>query len=520
MTTAVYTAARARLTLGPEVARGGEGVVWRVRERPSQVAKLYQPAPPPRAAEKLEAMLARRPADPTAARLGHTAIAWPIEPVFDARGGFLGFLMPGIFDGRPLVDVYNRKRRLQVLPGFDRRYLHRTAANFAAALGALHADGLVVGDLNESNVLVRPNALVTLIDTDSYQVPNLRGRQPLIFPCPVGKTEFTPPELQGRPFAGAVRTPEHDRFALAVLIFQLLMEGSHPFRSRWLGDGEPPSTDQKISLGYFPHSQPVPGPIAPPPGLPPLDVLHPEVAALLRRCFVEGHRRPAKRPLPSEWERVLGMAERTLVRCPNGHLYDGHLTACSWCERPPVRRRTGRPRAVPDGGEAPRQPVPASPVSPPPRPMPVPPVRPRSGRHAWRDAMIASIGTVLIVAMLATSMVGFRYVSFGSDPDPPSTVQAVLPSEQPSTPRIGPARDAGAPFDFAVGDVVRIRSSVSPFFVFQQPDWQSAKVGEVEPETVVVIDGESESADRTIWWPIRDPATGLRGYVSQAVLTP
>ena len=509
--TTVLTADRARLTLGPEVARGGEGVVWRVRERPGMVAKLYQPKVPARAAEKLGAMLARRPADPTAARLGHTSIAWPLEAVYDERRRFAGFLMPGIFDGRPLVDVYNRKRRTQVLPGFDRRYLHRTAANLAAALGALHAHGLVVGDLNESNVLVRPNALVTLIDTDSYQVPNRRGREPLIFPCPVGKFEYSPPELQGTTFAGTVRTPEHDRFALGVLIFQLLMEGSHPFRARWLGEGEPPSTDQKISQGLFPHAKPAPKVLEPPPGLPSLDVLHPDLAALVRRCFVEGHRDPTKRPLPAEWERALSVAERALVRCPNGHYYGGHLRSCSWCGSTRGRKPAALPEAAPDGREAPRRTATqASPAAPPPSPFP--PRSTQTGRHAWRDAMMVTIASLLILALVATDM--FSPLSAILIPDPRPTARSGQERSAVGGTTEQPADGPTQPRDFEVGQLVRV-STTTRFPVYEEPDWNSDRVGMVDPGAVVRIAGQWRQDDNGIWWPIEDPATGLEGYIWQ-----
>ena len=121
-----------------------------------------------------------------------------------------------------------------VLPQFDRRYLLRTARNLAAALSALHSSGYVAGDLNESNVLVTPTALVTLIDTDSFQVREDREWKSGASLCPVGKPEYTPPELQGKPLSEVMRLPDHDAFGLAVLIFQLLMEGSHPFRAQWL----------------------------------------------------------------------------------------------------------------------------------------------------------------------------------------------------------------------------------------------------------------------------------------------
>lgn len=50
-----------------------------------------------------------------------------------------------------------------------------------------------------------------------------------VFHCDVGVPLWTPPELQGRDFRGLTRTKNHDRFGLAVLMFQLLFMGRHPF---------------------------------------------------------------------------------------------------------------------------------------------------------------------------------------------------------------------------------------------------------------------------------------------------
>src|SRR5712691_4689158 len=87
-------------------------------------------------------------------------------------------------------------------------------------------------------------ALVTLVDTDSFQV--CEPHNGVVYRCPVGKPEFTPPELQGCPFAQVDRAPEHDLFGLAVLLFQLLMEGTHPFAGVYQGHGDPPPYETRI----------------------------------------------------------------------------------------------------------------------------------------------------------------------------------------------------------------------------------------------------------------------------------
>jgi len=204
----------------------------------------------------------------------------------------------------------------------------------------LHARDYVVGDLNESNVLVKPTALVTVIDTDSFQVKERRESQIVFYPCPVGKPEYTAPELQGTSFQGEVRQPYHDAFALGVLIFQLLMGGSHPFRSRWLGSGEPPLLEEKIRRGWFPYAIPPSEMVAPPHHVLPLDAVHPEVKDLLLRCFVEGHHNPMQRPSAEEWARALDKAEQALVECRGGHCYAQHVQSCPWCGREAELART------------------------------------------------------------------------------------------------------------------------------------------------------------------------------------
>ncbi len=323
----VQTGSGERLTLGDAIARGGEASIHSVVGRPGLVAKRYLRAREG-ALDKLRHMLVSPPADPTRA-LGHASIAWPRDLLLDSSGRLVGFTMPLITEAVSLLTVFNPRRRAQVLPAFDRRYLHRSARNLASALGALHSAGYVVGDLNEGNVLVTPRTLVTLIDVDSFQVEERRGGKIVIHPCPVGRAEYTAPELQGQSFIGTYRRPEHDAFGLAVLIFQLLMNGSHPFRGQWLGAGEPPPLEEKIARGLFPWAGLAQ--VGPPAGAYPWEGLHPELAAAFLRCFVEGQGQPALRPGAEAWAEVLAVAEGDLRACPAGHWFGGRLGRCPDC---------------------------------------------------------------------------------------------------------------------------------------------------------------------------------------------
>lgn len=330
-----YTQSRQRVMLGPQLARGGEAVIHEVVRARDTLAKIYT-ARRDGYERKLKWMVQNPPDDPNRS-LGHPTIAWPRELLYDANGRCIGYLMSRIHGAVKLLEVFNPRLRAQTMPNFNWRYLHRAARNLAAALDALHARDYVVGDLNESNILVMPTALVTLIDTDSFQVRAQAGRREELYACPVARAEYTPPELQGRALDKIPRQPEHDGFGLGVLIFQLLMDGSHPFRGRWLGSGDPPPIEERIRQGWFPYNGTGRGKVAALQNVLPFNALDPNVMALMERCFVVGHRDPQQRPTPEEWQEALDEAERNLIECPHRHVYAGHLSACPWCR---LRRNT------------------------------------------------------------------------------------------------------------------------------------------------------------------------------------
>jgi DNA-binding helix-hairpin-helix protein with protein kinase domain len=362
---------------GPLLGRGGEASIYAVPGRTDLAAKIYH-NPTEEQAGKLAAMLAAPPVAPPS-RGHHVAVAWPIgrllEPTDENR--VIGYLMPRIEDAHLIWEVYNPGVRRAICPQFHHGSLLRTARNLAAVVRGLHECGYVVGDLNESNVLVTAQGLVTLIDADSFQAP---GRDRL-YRCRVGRPDYTPPELQGASFADVDRFPGHDAFALAVLIFQLLMQGVHPFAGTSAEDGEPDSIAARIAAGSWPYAWGETGPIQPSPHAPPWFVLPPTVQELMRRCFEDAHAEPDPRPSAAQWQHALEEAEHELTTCPsNGqHVYHRGLDSCPWCtwtrqrgrdpfsassaiHSPPSAVRKGRT----DGGERTVVDDPLPPRSPPP----------------------------------------------------------------------------------------------------------------------------------------------------------
>ncbi|MEZ2251225.1 tetratricopeptide repeat protein [Microcoleus sp.] len=325
------------IDLGSEIARGGEGAIHPYPPDASLVAKVYHANKLKDIdSDKLRVMLTNPPDDSVAKSHGCVSIAWPVDLLLSIDGSeqIMGFLMPRVpmQQVRPIHDYYSPKTRREKNLGFNYLSLHRTARNFAAAMSALHAKQYVIGDVNESNILVYDTAMVTLVDTDSFQVRDFQ--QGKVYRCPVGKAEYTPPELQHKTFADYDRTTEHDLFGLGVLIFQLLMEGTHPFAGVYQGNGEPPLLEKRILAGHFPHGTKT-VPYRPAPNAPPFEVLHPTLRQLFVRCFEDGHNNPQARPDARSWVKALEAAEKALVSCGvnSEHKYGGHLRDCPWCER-------------------------------------------------------------------------------------------------------------------------------------------------------------------------------------------
>ena len=218
--------------LGTVISKGGgEGQIHEVSTQPNVVAKIWN-KPSIQRARKLDALLRHGPKIRPALRpvLG---LAWPSIALSDKRGTTVGFLMRKVPPDRyhDLVNycIPNRRRDLEASRGsaFSRTDLTTIALNVALLFAHLHRSGYVIGDVNHSNILAAADGRVFLIDVDSIQTADPDTGE--VYRCTVGKDDFTPPRLVGRRFDEVDRVVEDDLFGLAVLTFQILMDGCHPY---------------------------------------------------------------------------------------------------------------------------------------------------------------------------------------------------------------------------------------------------------------------------------------------------
>ncbi len=314
-----------RVSLGAELGRGGEATVYSVEGQPELVAKIYHHSAGAEKTQKLSQMVKLR-SEPLLA-----LSAWPVGTLFMAgRQSMAGFLMKNVARFKDIHLLYNPKSRTREFPPkANWRFLVHTASNVARAFAAIHDHGYVIGDVNQSNVRVSPEtAIVNLVDCDSFQI-SANGK---VYPCEVGVPLYTPPELQNMEFREVLRTPNHDNFGLAVLIFHLLFMGRHPFAGKFLGWGEMP-IEQAIAEQRFAFARDTQRTqMLPPPACITLAHLPEEIGDLFTSAFGSDGAGSA-RPDGRQWIIELDALASRLIVCSNNkaHLFFNGLSACPWC---------------------------------------------------------------------------------------------------------------------------------------------------------------------------------------------
>ena len=306
-----------------QLAAGGEGAVYTIANTPNFVAKVYHKPPDDQKVEKLTVMTGM--VNPRLLDLA----AWPTGLLRYENGREVaGFVMPKMIESEEVQRLYNPIMRLKFFPQSTWAFQVRAAYNLAAAFDEVHKAGCLVGDVNQSFAFVSKQALVKLIDCDSFQIQK-NGKSYL---CEVGTPHYVPPELQGKSLRGITRTENHDRFGLAVLIFQLLFVGRHPYAGIFNGKGDP-SFEQLIAEYRF-----FQGPLAhtwqmgAPRHTPVFADISPEVGMLFRRAFERGSENAA-RPKAADWLPTLKLLEQATIECKAdaGHKYWKGANGCVWC---------------------------------------------------------------------------------------------------------------------------------------------------------------------------------------------
>ncbi len=280
-------------------------------------------------------------------------VVWPSSLAKDQNNTPIGFFMPSLPpDSNKIHAILSPAARQRSGLNFSIRDRLLIGANLATAVANVHSSiDRAIGDVNESNIYVTTEGFIRIIDTDSFQIQGFR--------CPVGKPEYTPPELQGKNFSQVDRTANHDAFGLAVLIYLILGEGLHPYVASTTpnasGAMEERIKNYQYPISVDPHSSPA--------NLTITDryrklrnSLPPKIYHAFAQAFNNSN---DPRPTARQWEDLLREAAKEITHCPAGHEKFGDPAACRECttvQQPSNRGYTG-PTTTPGRTPNARQPA-------------------------------------------------------------------------------------------------------------------------------------------------------------------
>lgn len=230
----VKTATLGEIVLEKSISSGGEGTIYEVKNNKDFVCKIYhQDKLTLLRKQKIELMLSKQ--------ITFNGICWPVDTVSNSSGDFVGYIMPRAH-GKPMQTcMFIKPILLKNFPNWKRSNLTKIALAFLEKMSFLHSMNIIVGDINPLNILVDESGEIWFVDTDSYQIEN--------FPCPVGTVNFTAPEIQGKDYATFMRTKEHELFAVATMLFMILLPGKPPYSQQ---GGESQSDNiKKMNFSYW-----------------------------------------------------------------------------------------------------------------------------------------------------------------------------------------------------------------------------------------------------------------------------
>lgn len=225
---------RQQITLTRKISEGGEGAVFETDIRNSEfVAKIYHRNKLFASKfDKINLMLSQK--------ISIAGVCFPVAIIRNMQDEQVGFLMPRAQGFELGKSVFMPKLLQLKFPAWTKRETVQLCITILRKIKHLNERGIILGDINGQNILIVSPTEVYFVDCDSYQIGP--------YPCPAGTDNFTAPEAQGKKYATFLRTQEMENFAIATLLFMIMLPGKAPYAA--VGGASPAENIRNGSFAY------------------------------------------------------------------------------------------------------------------------------------------------------------------------------------------------------------------------------------------------------------------------------
>ncbi|WP_428244212.1 protein kinase domain-containing protein [Gynuella sp.] len=230
--------------------QGADGAIFASTDRRYALKVYHHPDKDRNREHKIWQMIEHTPP----AQQGVT-FAWPLAVLKTHKGKFVGYLMPLLnFEHEvQLEQLLSARARQQ--SGLPESYLFRlnAAIELVRCVEALHRSGHAIIDFKPVNVMVnRRTAAISIVDCDGFFIRGSHDQ----FPGHQYTAGYIAPEAHNHKLPPNQLDQAQDLFALAVIVFQLLNNGIHPFQGVPKPGSKLPTDNQaRISAALYPYGE-------------------------------------------------------------------------------------------------------------------------------------------------------------------------------------------------------------------------------------------------------------------------
>ncbi len=302
------------------LGRGATALVYQTTFRDQKIAAKIYNEDRHINFKKIEAMLLNPPDEGGDEVVGnpYRRFAWPSALLEDpSKDRYVGYLMPFVnfSQAYSLDHFYDQTlfKKMQAPEEVALSFKLQIARNLCAAVADLHRHGHFFIDMKPQNIRVyKGTHEVCLLDCDGFSINAGDSNR---YPAELISTDYIAPEVFSANAKPTTLGVEQDLYALAVILFQLLNRGGHPFQGIVTAPNIIVNTnDEKAAAGLYPHGVITDPRIKPRPQST-HHLWHDKTRALFDRAFAG--KSPYERPSAREWAGHFShlLEKKILVRC-------------------------------------------------------------------------------------------------------------------------------------------------------------------------------------------------------------